>query len=757
MAQAPAPRARGLEAAFALALLTSATLLFAVQPMVGKILLPILGGTPAVWNACMVFFQLALLAGYSYAHLSSRYLPIKVQVGVHAVLLATPLLLLPIALPEYWVSRLDGTADPTVWLLGALALTVGLPFTVASATSPLLQRWFSLTDHPDAHSPYFLYAASNLGSLVALLGYPFVLEPLFPVATQSRYWSIGYGVLCVLILACGALTLGRRAQPVDAPVGEEGVDEEGAPDDAPAAVLSLSRQRAWWLLLAFIPSSLMLGVTTFLTTDIASIPLLWVLPLALYLLTFVLVFAKKPIRPSWRFGRAMSLVATLLVVTIIIETIHPTWLLFPGHILVFFLAAWVAHGRLADLAPEPERLTEFFFFMSLGGVLGGVFNALVAPFAFDLVWEYPIALALACAARPPGDPEREEWRPEPRRRQLDVGWPIVVGVVTFAFVQGVETVGLATSPFSPVLSFGVPALVAYASVQRPARFGAGLIVLCAVGALTFSGPRGEAIDVRRNFFGVLRTTDDPSGRFRVMFHGSTDHGRQRLSSRDTCEPLQYYHREGPMGDLFTQTQARDLAVVGLGTGSLACYARPEQRWTFYEIDPDVLAVASDPAYFTFLANARAESVTHVLGDARLQLGRVPDASYDVLAIDAFSSDAIPTHLMTREALALYFDKLKPGGLLAMHISNRVFDLPPVLAHTSHALGLHSAIRDDRSLTVEEIEDGHSPSIWMVLAREPGDLKPLLRTGFWQRVRTEGGEHVWTDDFSNVTSVIRWGD
>ena len=753
MSQAPTPRVRGLEASFALALLTSATLLFTVQPMVGKILLPVLGGTPAVWNACMVFFQLALLAGYTYAHLSSRYLPVKAQVGLHAVLLAAPWLTLPIGLPESWVAQLDGSTDPTLWLLVALALTAGLPFTVASATSPLLQRWFSLTDHPDADSPYFLYAASNVGSLVALLGYPFVIEPLLPVASQSNGWSIGYAALCALIFGCGVLTVRASARRRGA---ESEIEASEDPEAAPADG-SRARQRAWWLLLAFIPSSLMLGVTTFLTTDIASIPLLWVIPLAIYLLTFVLVFAKKPIRPGWHFGRAMSLIATLLVVTIIIETIHPTWLLFPAHLITFFLAAWVAHGRLADMAPEPERLTEFFFFMSLGGVLGGAFNALVAPFVFDLIWEYPLVLALACATRPPGDPEREEWRDAPMRKRLDLGWPILVGVVTFACIKGVEVAGFATSPFSPVLSFGVPALVAYASVQRPTRFAAGLVVLCGVGALTFAGPRGDAIDVRRNFFGVLRITDDPSGRFRVMFHGSTDHGRQRISRRDGCEPIQYYHHDGPMGDFFKGRVARDVAAVGLGTGSLACYAQPGQRWTYFEIDPDVLEVASDPEFFTFLSNSKAERIDHVLGDARLQLERVPDASYDVIAVDAFSSDAIPTHLMTREALELYFSKLRPGGVLTMHISNRVFDLPPVLAHTSHSLGLHAAMRDDRFLTPAQLEDRHGPSIWMTLAREPGDLKSLLRSGRWQRVRVKGDEHVWTDDFSNVTSVIRWGE
>jgi spermidine synthase len=741
---------RALAIVFTMAIFTSAVLLFLVQPMVGKILLPWLGGASAVWNTCMVFFQLLLLAGYSYAHVLTRYLPKKAQWGVHLLVLALPWIVLPMQLPEQVG---DPSQAPLRWLLLTLTAMVALPFFAVSTTSPLLQRWFSYSAHPSASSPYFLYAASNVGSVVALLGYPLLVEPLMALGRQTTTWSIGYGILIALIAAAGAMVLLEKRAPEDV---EETLTEDGA--GANEAEEISWRRRFSWVGLAFVPSSLLLGVTGFLATDIASFPLLWVIPLMLYLLTFVLVFARTPILPGHRTGRVMFLLATFLTITIVVETIHPAWLLVPSHLLVFFLAAWAAHARLAKDAPSPTHLTEFFFWMSLGGVLGGALNTFVAPMLFDRIWEYPLMLAIACMIRLPSSKEQETWDEDAkRRRQKDIAMPLLTAGATALNVLGITALGLETNPFALILSFGFPALVCFKSSERPRRFGASLIALSLVGMLTFTGSRGRILDIERNFFGVVSVMDSPEKEFRMMFHGSTVHGRQRISRKDECEPLDYYHRRGPMGDLFrVKGHAEEVGIVGLGAGSLVCYATKRQRWTFFEINPAVLELASDREHFTFLANAKANSVEHVLGDARLELANRPEARFDLLVIDAFSSDAIPMHLITLEAMQLYADRLAPGGILAMHISNRVFDLRPIIARFARELGLVMMIRNDQELTPDQIAQGHSPSVWVVLAKEREPLKRLALSNQWSWVASDPNNvrRIWTDDYSNILSVLK---
>ena len=749
---------RALAIVYTMAIFTSAVLLFLVQPMVGKMLLPWLGGASAVWNTCMVFFQLLLLAGYSYAHLLTRFVPRRGQWVVHILVLSVAWIVLPMRLP---VLAIDPVEAPMRWLLFTLGSMVALPFFAVSTTSPLLQRWFSYSAHPSARSPYFLYAASNVGSVVALLGYPLLVEPSLSLVPQTNLWRAGYTVLLGLIALAGGMVLWRGrniASDNKRPESEEDLPEDAGSESHDGEEPLTWRRRLTWVGLAFVPSSLLLGVTGFLSTDIASFPLLWVIPLTLYLLTFVLVFAKKPIVPGHHAGRVMFILATLLTITIVVETIHPAWLLVPSHLLVFFLAAWAAHARLAKDAPSPKHLTEFFFWMSLGGVLGGALNTFVAPLFFERIWEYPIMLAIACMIRLPSERERESWdEDEKRRRQKDYLMPVLTAGATALNVLGITALGLETNPFALILSFGLPALICFKSSERPRRFGASLIAISLVGTLTFTGSRGRVLEIERNFFGVVSVKDSPKEEFRMMFHGSTVHGRQRISRRDECEPLDYYHRRGPMGDLFrVKAGAGNIGIVGLGAGSLACYASGRQYWTFFEINPAVIAMAQDEQHFTFLANSKAAKIDHVLGDARMELAGRAGTHFDVLVVDAFSSDAIPMHLITREAMQIYIHRLTPNGVLAMHISNRVFDLRPVIARFAGELGLVMMIRNDQQLTPDQIAQGHSPSVWVVLAKKREPLKRLALSNQWSWVTPdpENKMKTWTDDYSNILSVLK---
>jgi hypothetical protein len=374
---------------FALTLFISASLLFCIEPMIAKMILPVLGGSPSVWSTCMVFFQGVLLTGYAYAYAMTAWLGLRRQVALHFGVLLLPLLVLPFAITPGTVRAPSPDSNPSVWLLGLLLTSVGLPFFVGASTAPLLQKWFAETRHPAAKDPYFLYGASNLGSLIALLGYPILMEPSLRLAQQGLLWAVGYGVLAALTLICAVLVLrAPRALP-------HAIDESlsGA-----AASHPLVRQRLSWVAFAFIPSSLLLGVTTYLSTDVASIPLFWIIPLALYLVTFVLAFSRREILPFRERTRALRLAILVLVLVTCLHSVQAIFV--PLHLLVFFLAALVCHGELARRRPSVRHLTEFYLAISLGGVLGGVFNALIAPVVFDRVVEYPLAMVLACLALP---------------------------------------------------------------------------------------------------------------------------------------------------------------------------------------------------------------------------------------------------------------------------------------------------------------------------------------------------------------------
>jgi hypothetical protein len=726
---------------FALTLLVSASLLFCVQPMIAKMILPLLGGSPSVWNTCMVFFQAMLLGGYAYAHGATVWLGVRRQAVLHLGLLAVPLLVLPFAISEGAARSLSPDANPSGWLLGLLLTTVGLPFFVVATSAPLLQTWFAETSHPSGKDPYFLYGASNLGSMLALLGYPILMEPNLRLASQSIVWAIGYGALATLTLACAVVVLRspRRLTPTLDKSTTEEVDQ-GPP--------RLS-QRLSWVALAFVPSSLLLGVTAYLSTDVAAIPLLWVIPLALYLLTFVLAFSKRETLPLSWVGRAMRIVTVALVLVICLGVVQVIFI--PLHLLMFFLAAMVCHGELARRRPSVRHLTEFYLAISVGGVLGGIFNALVAPVVFDRVIEYPLAIALACLALPGGasGPRSRNLK----ARTLDFALPLALGVIVFAARQrfGDQPV-LPWSPrdFQLKVMYGLGGLACFTFAERPLRFALGVGALLATAMLV---SQGQVLHRERGFFGTIRVVRVEPGPFHQLIHGNTLHGQQSFEPDHDREPLTYYHRTGPIGQVFEvhvkRADQAHVAIVGLGTGSLAAYAQPGQRWTFYEIDPAIERIANNPAYFTFLRDCRASAWEVLLGDARLRLQTAPGHEYDLIVLDAFSSDAVPVHMLTREAIDLYRSKLAPDGIIAFNISNRFLDLTSVVADLALAEGLVCRVREDLKLRPGDQRLGKSSSTWAIMANHAAALGALAENPDWVIPRARRRDVAWTDDFSSI--------
>jgi hypothetical protein len=723
---------------FTLTLFVSSALLFVVEPMVARMVLPVLGGTPAVWNTCMVFFQAALLAGYLYAHAGPRLLGLRRHAILHLALLSLALATLPTALRDAGTPPVDGT--PVFWLLRVLTATVGLPFFLVGATSPMLQRWLANTDHTDAADPYFLYAAGNAGSFLALLGYPVIIERTLRLGDQSRYWAVGYAVLTGLTLLCFVWTARRSAGAAEPlPARAVGAD---------AARITL-RQRAWWVALAFIPSSLVLGVTTFLTTDIAPAPLLWVMPLAVYLLTFVLVFATRPPIPHAVVVRFFPLIVLPLVVLMVFDSVLPVAALVTVHLAAFFMAAMVCHGELSRSRPPSDHITEFYVWLSVGGVLGGLFNALVAPVIFKTVVEYPLAVVLACLARRPPDP-----RPSPANASTwDIALPIALGAGSLGIMLAIGGAVGATGRF---LVFAVPMVICYGFRHRPVRFALGVAALVVAGT-TFMRAQEDVALRSRSFFGVRRVTLDPTGRWRGFMHGRILHGAQSVDPARRREPTLYFHRSGPIGQVFAAMNGtgatRRVAVVGLGIGTLAAYSAPGEDWTFYEIDPAVERIARDTRYFTYLADSPA-SVRVVIGDARLKLASAPDGAYTMMILDAFASDAIPVHLVTREALRVYSSKVDSHAVIAFHVSNRFVDLEPVLGALAHDAGLVAIATLDTDVMPGLPTERKAASNWVVIARSAADLRGLAADSRWHAI-APGGVPVWTDDFSNMLSIVRW--
>ena len=709
--------------------------------MFAKMLLPLLGGTPAVWITCVLFFQLTMLAGYGYAHLLATRARVRRSAVLHVILLALPLLVLPVAVPAGWTPPVQ--QNPIPWLLLLLTVAIGLPFFFLSTTAPTLQRWFAASGRPGSTDPYFLYAASNLGSMLGLLSYPLLIEPTLTLAEQSRLWSVAYYAFLALAAYCALLFREGPAVVSGADAIEQRESEE--------AVDAISRRaKARWIVLAAVPSSLMLGVTSYLATDIPPVPLLLVVPVAIYLGTFILVFSRKQFLRHELLAKRLPFLVLTAGMTIFLKATGPPVLLVPLHLLTFFVVAMVCHGELARSRPSARHLTLFYLCISVGGVLGGLFNALLAPLIFNNVFEYPLALiaAVLLSPRRPGATSKQN-------RWADLFWPAAIAVIIAAVNVLIRVTHLQAGELAIVL-MGVPAgFLCLSFARKRLRFALGML---AIMLSTLSNPYTKILHMERSFFGVYRVLLDPEWRLHYLMHGSTLHGAQSLDPARQREALTYYHRTGPLGQIFENVNSAEplsrIGLIGLGAGSVACYGRAGQDFTFYEIDPTVERIARDTRYFTFL-QACPPNVHVVLGDARLSLHKVSSQQYKLLVIDAFSSDVIPIHLLTREAFELYVSHTTPHGLIALNISNRYLDLRPVLGNLAADAGLLGIYREDRRVSEQEQRAGRSASVWAVLGRAPSDLTEFLHDPRWKPLPHVAKARVWTDDFSNILSVIKF--
>ena len=719
---------------FAAAVFVSAGLVFLVEPMVAQLLLPRLGGSPAVWNTSLAFFQLALLLGYAYAHALQRIASVRRQVVVHVVVLLVAALALPLRAPDVFGQA--STGHPIIWLLEVLTLAVGAPFAALSATAPLLQAWFARMEGEGegARSPYVLYAASNLGSMIALLAYPFVVQPLMGLSHQTVAWSAGYGLFVVVVLGLGVLLW-------------KGIGRAGAPTNEAAAAAPEGSTRRWrerlmWVLLAAAPSSLLLGVTTHISTDVASAPFLWVGPLVLYLLTFVVAFQAKPaISP----GIALLLQGAVVAICLLLLPVRTVaWLpLLALHFAAFFLTALVCHQALVQHRPAVGRLTEFYLLMSLGGVVGGAFNAFLAPAIFNNVWEYPIVLVLAGFARPWG-------RGALHRPQLLL---LLAGIACAAFVAYPHF----TLPRAMEIAlFGVTVLAAFMLRDRAPAHVALLAALAI--AAPIAANRVDVSVTKRSFFGVVQLGrfDVPElGSVRFMKHGSTMHGAQADDPTLKCTPLLYYAPAGPIGQVLRAEQAAKPALhigaVGMGAGVVAAYVRPADVMRFYEIDPLVVRLATDPARFSYIHGCAQGRVEHVLGDARLSLAKEPGQSFDVLLVDAFSSDSVPVHMLTVEAMRTYLRVIKPGGVIILHLSNRNLELTApasAIARAAGAAALEQTYEPAPGVPLLK----EAPTIVVIAAKTDADLAAFRADPRWKPADTMG-VRPWTDDYTNVLGAL----
>jgi len=738
-------------AAFTLALSLSAFLLFCIEPLVAKMLLPLLGGVPAVWNACLVFFQGVLLLGYVFALASLRWLGVKQHALLQVILMIAAGGALPIALSADQAVQF-ASWGPSTQAFALLSLAVGLPFFALSTLAPTLQRWYAATDAAGAEDPYFLYAASNVGSLLSLAAYPVVFEPYFDLRTQAAWLRTGYWLLVGVIAVCALAT--RRASAFTQTVL-----------DAPPLTL---RQCLRWVALAAIPSAYLVALTSHLTTDVAPAPFLWVVPLAAYLVSFVLVFASRVFIAHAHVVRFLPLVMVLLTYLIANDVTLPLMVLVPVHVFAFFGACMLCHGELARERPAPARLNEFYVWMSAGGFLGGLTVSLITPLFVVTPIEYPVCVVLVLLCRPAlASDARSGVRTDGlrvldngvRSQRLDVAIPLLACAMSavvalshrsFAALPGGKLV-------SPALA-ALPLLVFYHSLTRPWRF-AGVIGGVLLGTSCLTANNDVVLARERNFFGALKVVRDADLPRTRLLHGTTLHGLQVSDAAATLrrEPGSYYTRKGPVGDVFevyrTADTPRRVAVIGLGAGTIAAYAQPAEDWTFYEINPAVLRIASDPTLFTYLTDAFPDprQLHMIEGDARLQLA-TQSGDYGVMLIDAFSSDAIPVHLITEEAMALYVTKLASNGILALHISNRMVDLKPVLAALAASQGFAARVRLDSAKEVApSMRRHHSPSQWVALAKDPQLLAKLGPA--WKTLVPRPGFQSWTDQRSSILPVL----
>ena len=750
---------------------TSAFLLFLVQPLMSKALLPFLGGSPAVWNTAMLFFQAMLLAGYGYAHFLGQMTDQRRAWLLHSALFVVALWFLPIGLPQ--ADRPQDIGQPLLWMLSTLALSVGLCFFLLSATGPLLQRWYSRTTLPRAHDPSFLFVAGNAASFMALLGYPLVVEPLTSLDTQRWAWSAGFVGFFGLITACGAAAILLREDSRSSPLDEPDRGPLAFADRLPIACAGTLAQDAVWVMLAFVPSSQMLGVTQHLATDIGSFPLLWVIPLSLYFASFVIGYSRA-YQERWQpvMAAVFPFVVAGCMVALAFGLRDHLALEFAIHLIGLFVLSLGLHGRLATRRPpEGGALTRYYFAIALGGVLGGVCNSLVAPVIFQEILEYPLMLVAApivfWLGRPPqtsraGGGNARRW-----------GRPLVhaVGIVTTFVLLAVILPRIIPAAAMDRVYFGVSLfmlgtflpLISIALIYHRGLplFTIGLACFFAVWQWLVLSSSPTVLVRSRTFFGVhtvMKNKDGP-GHWHSLWHGTTRHGMQYDRAPWSLAPTAYYTESGPAGDVMrfvaAATERPCVAFVGLGAGTLAAYGRPGHTFEFYEIDPRVVEIASDNRFFTYLADSKA-TVSIKTGDARLLLAQEKEPRYSAIVLDAFSSDAIPTHLITHEALALYLERLERHGFLAFHVTNLYLDLKRPLARLAEELHLSGLALEDLQPTQEDaVLCAKSASSWVVLFPDAGTARQFAeRFERWRPLVASADDPHWRDNFVNLLGALR---
>ncbi len=722
------------KAVFTLTILLGAFLIFMVQPLTSKAALPTLGGAPFVWNGCMVFFQAALLMGYFYAHMLSVRVPLNRQPAVHLMVLALAAMAFPLAFRSFGV---DPAVYPLTWLMIMLGLSVGLPFFAISATSPLVQAWFAHATKGKGN-PYALYAASNVGSFTALLAYPVVIEPLLTLSAQAHLFEFGYFLLLLCFAGLAHLMCKLCKE---------------APKKKVIRVAKVDwRDGALWAGIAFVPASLLYGITTYITTDIASAPLFWVVPLALYLLSFVVAFADKP--RGIELARHLHVPgAGLMAVMTLLPSAFGMAML-SVHLLVFFCAAVACHARLASLRPHISQLTVFYLWLSFGGVLGGLFNTFIAPVLFTRIVEYPLMLILSIVAA------TMVWELPAKQFLVRLATWAVGALVLFGFgafiAQAILSEDNAIMAYrlimlGMVVTAVLAATGAYLKYQhRPLYFASAVMaVTLAAGILAEPLQQIKVAYAARNVFGVSRVIWAGDREAWQLWHGTTIHGIQAAEGDRRLHPVAYY---GALKNVFAglppALSKAPVGVIGMGLGTVACYGKPKQEFLFYEIDPLVNQIAHDTRFFTYLRDCPPE-INIIMGDGRIGIKEAQDEFFGLIIGDAFSSDAIPVHLMTREAVSLYFDKLRPGGMLAFNISSRNINLLPVLSAVARDLGVHGVWQHFEPPPGEALAFAAE---WVVLSKDQQTLLKL--PGSWQILPEPKKRHLWRDDYSNLIGSLK---
>jgi hypothetical protein len=712
-------------------LFLSAFLLFVCEPMVGKMLLPYLGGAAAVWTTCVLFFQFMLLLGYVYAHLVARVRDVKKQMLGHVFVLLLPLAFLPFRFTPASTESLS--QHPAAQLLLLLATSTAVPFFVVSATAPLVQNWFSQSRHESSGDPYFLYAASNAGSLLALMAYPFVIEPRIGVIGQTRVWSGGYSALLVLLILTVAALYERRGAVTDRPYSKKSPIE--------------LKTCLYWLAAAFVPSGLMLAVTNHIAANVGSVPFLWIIPLALYLLTFIFAFARRFRVSSTRVSRLIPVVLLAVFPLVAASVVAPpglNWIVIGLHLLLLYCGALLCHTRLAESRPDPEHLTEFYFWIALGGVLGGVFTATLSPLLFNTILEYPLLVAVLPFFRTGSDERTSFTIPAALAAALFLTWLVFRFTHLDADTEAVALVHTAL------------VFTGYKLKNRVQSFAWSFAVFIVAYSFILPGyiEGANRIYVTRNFFGVKKVLDDPTAHLRKLLHGDTIHGIESTDAARAGQPLSYYYPGGSVSDVIEMMRGRQkpqrFGVLGLGSGTMAAYADRTHHVRFYEIDPSVEPIAR--RFFTFVPRCGSDCDV-VIGDGRLQLAREPDASFDLLLLDAFSSDSVPTHLVSREAVQLYLSKLVPDGIVMFHVSNRYLNVERLVSSLVTDAGLVAYSRFDDAGELRKM--GKSSANHIVAARHAEDLVSIANRPGWNRVARPADFQAWTDDYSNLLSLIRW--